>query len=442
MNAIDVVVPAFNAARYLDEALASVLSQDHAANRIIVVDDGSTDGTAEAAARFGAPVEITRRDNGGAGAARNTGIVRSTAAFVAFLDADDRWIARKLTLQMAALNADPAIDLVLCLVRAFASPELPEAERAALEAQQPRPFEGWVAGSMLIRRASFDRVGPFAEDLGVAEGVDWFNRARRAGLSHRVIPEVLLERRLHRHNTTRLHGGRSSRLSACRQETCRTVAQGPRKRTSMIGGGWRPTPAEEDLLEAAVGAAKPRALAAWQSWRRAAGVARAARDRRRQRQDPAVAQAARRSASARRPAAAVDRRLLPALALSRPYAASAGGDLARALFARRRHSDDGVEGRRPRRAYYGDLGLRPMNDFDVLVPREQRARRRSGIAWCRMGQHAADGRNAAGRVSQRMLPVAGSSRFRSALAFAAGIMLRRRRKLRPGRRRSRIPSTM
>ena len=61
MNAIDVVVPAFNAARYLDEALASVLSQDHAAHRIIVIDDGSTDGTADVAARFGAPVEIMRR---------------------------------------------------------------------------------------------------------------------------------------------------------------------------------------------------------------------------------------------------------------------------------------------------------------------------------------------------------------------------------------------
>jgi glycosyltransferase involved in cell wall biosynthesis len=205
VNAIDVVIPAFNAARYLDEALVSVLSQDHAANRIIVIDDGSTDGTAEAASRFGAPVELARRDNGGAGAARNAGIARSTASFVAFLDADDRWIARKLTLQLAALNADPSIDMVLCLVRAFASPELPEAERAALEAQHPRPFEGWFPGAILIRRTSFDRVGPFAEDLGVAEAVDWFNRARRAGLRHVTVSEVLLERRLHRHNTTRLH---------------------------------------------------------------------------------------------------------------------------------------------------------------------------------------------------------------------------------------------
>jgi glycosyltransferase involved in cell wall biosynthesis len=204
MNAIDVVIPAFNAARYLDEALMSVLSQDYAPHRIIVVDDGSTDGTADVAAKFGAPVEITRRQNGGIAAARNTGIVRSEAAFLAFLDADDRWIAQKLTLQAAALAADPAIDFVLCLVRAFASPELPEAERSVLEAQQPRPFEGWVTGSMLIRRASFDRVGPFAEDLRVGETVDWFSRARRVGLYHLTIPEVLLERRLHRHNTTRL----------------------------------------------------------------------------------------------------------------------------------------------------------------------------------------------------------------------------------------------
>ena len=202
MNAFDVVIPAFNAARYLDEALASVLSQDHAAHRIIVVDDGSTDGTADVAARFSAPVEIARRHNGGAAAARNTGIARSAAAVVAFLDADDRWAPHKLALQAAALDADPAIDFVLCLVRAFASPELPDAERSALEAQQPHPFEGWIAGSMLIRRASFDRVGPFAEDLRVGEVVDWFSRARQAALKHRLIPLVLVERRLHRHNTT------------------------------------------------------------------------------------------------------------------------------------------------------------------------------------------------------------------------------------------------
>jgi len=202
MSAIDVVIPAFNAARYLDQALASVLSQEHAAHRVIVVDDGSTDDTVAVAAKFGAPVEIERRQNGGAAAARNTGIALSAAALVAFLDADDLWTPRKLALQAAVLDTEPAIDFVVCLVRAFASPELPEAERTALEAQQPRPFEGWIAGAMLIRRASFDRVGPFAEDLRVGEVVDWLSRARRAGLKPRLIPEVLVERRLHRHNTT------------------------------------------------------------------------------------------------------------------------------------------------------------------------------------------------------------------------------------------------
>ena len=207
MSAIDVVIPAFNAAQYLGEALASVLAQRRNARRIIVVDDGSADGTGAAASAFGGQIEIVRRDNGGIGAARNTGIAHSDAPLLAFLDADDRWLADKLALQAAALETDAGLDFVLCLVRAFASPELPEAERVALEAQQPRPFEGWSAVAMLIRRTSLDRVGWFAEELRIGETIDWFSRARRAGLRHQVVTEVLVERRLHRHNTTRVGAG-------------------------------------------------------------------------------------------------------------------------------------------------------------------------------------------------------------------------------------------
>ena len=204
MTPIDVVIPAFNAADYLGEAVASVVAQRCAARRIIVVDDGSTDATADVAARVDARIELVRQNNRGSGAARNAGIALSDAALIAFLDADDRWAADKLARQAAALDADPALDFVLCLVRAFASPELPDAERSALEAQQPRPVEGWLAGAMLIRRASFDRVGTFASELRVGEVIDWFSRARRIGLHSLVLPEVLLERRLHLHNTTRL----------------------------------------------------------------------------------------------------------------------------------------------------------------------------------------------------------------------------------------------
>ena len=204
MNAIDVIIPAFNAADYLGEAVASVVAQQRAVRRTIVVDDGSTDATAGVASGLDLPVELVRQDNRGSAAARNAGIALSDAALIAFLDADDRWAADKLARQAAALDADPALDFVLCLVRAFASPELPDAERSALEAQQPQPFEGWLAGAMLIRRASFDRVGTFATDLRVGEAIDWFSRAHRTGLRALVLPEILLERRLHRHNTTRL----------------------------------------------------------------------------------------------------------------------------------------------------------------------------------------------------------------------------------------------
>ena len=160
MSAIDVVIPAFNAADYLDEALASVVGQQQAARRIIVVDDGSTDATADVARAAGDAIEVVRQDNRGAAAARNLGIARSDAPLLAFLDADDRWTADKLALQASALTADRELDFVVCLARAFASPELPEAERVALQGQQPRPFEGWMSGALLIRRAAFDRAPP------------------------------------------------------------------------------------------------------------------------------------------------------------------------------------------------------------------------------------------------------------------------------------------
>src|SRR5665213_1802495 len=105
MNSIDVVIPAFNAAPYIGEAIASVLAQSPAVSRVIVVDDGSTDATASVAEAFGTPVEVIRLgDNRGAGRARNAGIAGGTSALVAFLDADDRWLAGKLAAQCEVID--------------------------------------------------------------------------------------------------------------------------------------------------------------------------------------------------------------------------------------------------------------------------------------------------------------------------------------------------
>jgi glycosyltransferase involved in cell wall biosynthesis len=109
---VSAIIPTYNAARWIARAIDSVLSQTHPVDEIIVVDDGSTDNTAEVVAGFGERVRYIRQSNGGPAKARNTGIRAATTEWVAFLDADDWWETQKLELQMAALHRNP--NAILC----------------------------------------------------------------------------------------------------------------------------------------------------------------------------------------------------------------------------------------------------------------------------------------------------------------------------------------
>jgi len=119
---------------------------------------------------------------------------------LAFLDADDRFTRGKLVVQMAALHADATLDMIFGHVREFPSPELTDEERSGVRPPAPEPLPWTAPNLMLIRRASFERVGPFSESLRVGVTVDWFARASEAGLRSLVLPEVVLERRLHTQN--------------------------------------------------------------------------------------------------------------------------------------------------------------------------------------------------------------------------------------------------
>lgn len=199
---VDVVIPACNAARHLREAIDSALAQTLPPARVIVVDDGSADATASVARGFGAPVEVIAHPrNRGAAAARNTGIAAATAPWVAFLDADDRWLRDKLARQCAALEANPDAAFALCRVREFLSDELDAAERAAFARADTTALEGWTPSALVARRALFADCGGFAEDLRVGEAIDWFSRARSHAYLH--VDFVGVERRLHRDNSTR-----------------------------------------------------------------------------------------------------------------------------------------------------------------------------------------------------------------------------------------------
>jgi glycosyltransferase involved in cell wall biosynthesis len=200
---VSVVIPAFNAERYLGDAIESVLSQTCPATELLVVDDGSTDGTAAVAGGFGSPVRCVSQAHGGIGGAVNRGVELARGELLASLDADDVWLPDKLSLQLEALTRRPELDLVFGLMEEFHSPDLTPAQRARLELRsEPRP--GICRGAMLIRRESFARVGMFATDWAVGEFVEWYGRAMDAGLRSEVLDRVLVRRRLHQANSTLL----------------------------------------------------------------------------------------------------------------------------------------------------------------------------------------------------------------------------------------------
>ncbi|MCI0432661.1 MAG: glycosyltransferase family 2 protein [Gemmatimonadetes bacterium] len=198
--AVSVVIPCHNYGHYLEAAIESILSQTTKPEQIIVVDDGSSDDSAAVAHRFGDPVQLVSRVNGGISAARNTGVRAACGEMLAFLDADDLWTPDKLERQLAALRADPCLDCVFCHARQFVSPELPADVRAKIACPE-NSMPARLASAMLIRRNVFLDIGLFDESLAIAETVDWLARAVESGMRSAILPEVLLRRRLHQSNS-------------------------------------------------------------------------------------------------------------------------------------------------------------------------------------------------------------------------------------------------
>ena len=192
---VSVIIPVYQGERYLGEAIESALVQTRAPAEVIVVNDGSTDASAEIAESFGERVVLVSQPNQGTAAARNHGLARASQRFVAFLDADDVAVHDRLEKQVAMLEGGDAPDLVFGSMEQFVSPELPREIAARLSCDgraQPSPLPSCFAASASLCR----RVGPMRTDIE-ASFVDWYMRAMDLGLTIAFTQSVVARRRLH-----------------------------------------------------------------------------------------------------------------------------------------------------------------------------------------------------------------------------------------------------
>lgn len=199
-SVISVIIPAYNASKYLAEAIESVLAQTYTRYEMIIIDDGSTDETHKVVEKYKGKVRYFYQANQGIGAARNKGVINAEGQYLAFLDADDYWTSDKLEKQKAILDKDQNKQMVFGFVQQFISPEIDESERQKWVCPET-PMSGVHAGCMLIRKSDFNAVGGFRTDFKNAEFLEWYGRAQAIGLKSCMIEEILMYRRIHGMNT-------------------------------------------------------------------------------------------------------------------------------------------------------------------------------------------------------------------------------------------------
>lgn len=187
---VSVIIPTYNYARFVGQAIRSVLDQTFTDYEIIVVDDGSTDETPEVLAGFGSSIRVIRQKNKGGSAARNTGIAAARGKYIAFLDADDQWEPCKLEIQVEALERDPEVGIIFSDIQHIVN-GCPVHKRYLHERGYRYPASGHIFVNLLhegfiftptviVSRAVLEDVGGFDTTLRNCEDVDlWFRIVER-----------------------------------------------------------------------------------------------------------------------------------------------------------------------------------------------------------------------------------------------------------------------
>ena len=208
---VSVVIPAYNAGKYVAAAVSSVLAQTYTPIEVIVVDDGSTDDTAEALEPFGTSITVIRQGNHGLYATRNLAVSRASGEFIAFLDADDAWHPEKVARQIAVFDARP--DCVLTHTkttyiddagRPVSMPHKPWHDSNAFDVFALLEHNFITASSVIVRRSALGQ-DPFHAGVRGCEDWDLWLRLSRVG-PFAYLDEALTLYRFHESNMSANQG--------------------------------------------------------------------------------------------------------------------------------------------------------------------------------------------------------------------------------------------
>ena len=198
MPRVSVIIPVFNAARTIEQAIESVRAQTFTDFEIVAVDDGSTDGSIEILRRYGDAIKILQQKNRGPSAARNLGGANSTGEYLGFLDADDWWKPELLARMVAALDRDPQCVMAYCDLQLVDSlGKQFQTSLMAVRANRPPTVKDmldslWpiMPSGVVIRRSAFEAVGGYPESLRAFEDVYLWLLLREQG-PFVYVPEKL-----------------------------------------------------------------------------------------------------------------------------------------------------------------------------------------------------------------------------------------------------------